>query len=81
MIIKQQLIQQRLQQLEAEMAKGQQQLNVLEQRRDDVQNTLLRLSGAMQVLNEILTTAESANPEERTQVQTAVKPPGLAAAG
>lgn len=46
-------IEQRLRELTTEIAKGKQQLQALEQRRTEIEQTLLRLSGAVQVLSEL----------------------------
>ncbi len=62
MVIDKQMIQQRLQELQAEIAKGEQQLNSLEQQRVTIEQTMLRLSGAVQVLNELLETTSEAEP-------------------
>ncbi|MBX5483929.1 MAG: hypothetical protein IRZ16_19065 [Myxococcaceae bacterium] len=50
---------QRLQQLRAELELGQKQMGLLEARRDQLQATLLRITGAIQVLEELL----AAQPE------------------
>lgn len=74
MAIQIQDIQQRLQQLRTEIAKGEQQLDALEQRREDIERTLLRLAGAVQVLSELLATDTQPH-------STAESASGLAAAG
>jgi prefoldin subunit 5 len=43
----------RLTQLRKELEKGQQQMALLEQRRQEVRDTILRISGAIQVLEEL----------------------------
>ncbi len=43
----------RLDQLKQEFQKGQERLSVLEQEMNDLKNTLLRISGAIQVLEEL----------------------------
>ena len=43
----------RLQELEEELQKGQQQLHELDQQRSNLEKTLLRISGAIQVLKEL----------------------------
>jgi len=75
MVIDAQRIRLRLQELESELAKGQQQMNALAQRRSELESTLLRLAGAIQVLDELLTA--------ETQDTTAAAEPfsGLTAAG
>lgn len=50
----------RLQTLRAEYASGQQMLADLEQRQAELQQTLLRISGAIQVIEELLAEAEPA---------------------
>jgi len=47
------MISERLRTLREEFRKGQQQLAMLEQRRTEVRETLLRISGAIQVLEEL----------------------------
>jgi prefoldin subunit 5 len=44
----------RLAELKAEFEKGQQHLQLLDQQRAEVRDTLLRISGAIQVLEELL---------------------------
>jgi len=48
-------ITQRLETLRQEFGKGQQQLALLDRKRAEVRDTLLRISGAIQVLEEITT--------------------------
>ena len=47
-------MQERLAALKAEFEKGQQQLQALDQQRAQLRDTLLRISGAIQVLEELL---------------------------
>ncbi len=47
-------LEQRLQELRKEFESGQKVLADLENRKTEIQNTLLRISGAMQVLEELL---------------------------
>jgi predicted nuclease with TOPRIM domain len=47
-------LEQRLQQLKAEFETGQKMLTDLEQKRANLEQTLLRISGAIQVLEEVL---------------------------
>ena len=55
-------LEQRLQELRKEFESGQKVLADLENRKTEIQNTLLRISGAMQVLEELLgQKAESAS--------------------
>lgn len=63
MTVQQDRIEQRLRELTTEIAKGNQQLEALEQRRTEIEQTLLRLSGAVQVLTELLDTHDSASSE------------------
>jgi hypothetical protein len=57
--MKEQLVE-RLQQLKAEFASGQKMLAELEQKKANLEQTLLRISGAIQVLEELLEAEESA---------------------
>lgn len=54
----------RLDQLKQELERGQQQMALLEQRRQDLRDTILRISGAIQVLEELQSqaTANSHQP-------------------
>jgi prefoldin subunit 5 len=70
--MKQQLIQ-RLQTLKSEFESGQKVLAELEAKQTNVRDTLLRISGAIQVLEELLSTADAESvengkeqPEENT---------------
>ena len=47
------MLERRLQELREEYAKGEHQLMMLERRRAEVRDTLLRISGAIQVLEEL----------------------------
>ncbi|MBK6325154.1 MAG: hypothetical protein IPF56_04315 [Chloroflexi bacterium] len=47
------MLEQKLQELRYEYAKGQQQLAQLDQRRQELRDTLLRISGAIAVLEEL----------------------------
>lgn len=47
-------MQERLAELRAEFEKGQQQLHLLDQQRAELRDTLLRISGAIQVLEELV---------------------------
>jgi prefoldin subunit 5 len=44
----------RLQQLRAELEKGRQRMQALDRERDNVRETMLRISGAIQVLEELM---------------------------
>ncbi|HEX3455627.1 MAG TPA: hypothetical protein VHS03_13450 [Gaiellaceae bacterium] len=48
----------RLEELRAEMAKGQQRAHALESERHELRDTLLRIGGAIQVLEELLKSGE-----------------------
>ena len=68
--MKQQL-QQRLQQLKAEFESGQQVLADLEEKRTNLQSTLLRIQGAIQVLEEELAKAnEDGNSVSTGELET-----------
>ncbi|MCA9873027.1 MAG: hypothetical protein KC441_05215 [Anaerolineales bacterium] len=51
------MLEQKLQELRYEYAKGQQQLAQLDQRRQELRDTMLRISGAIAVLEELQETA------------------------
>ncbi|MFY1651346.1 hypothetical protein ACN27J_10675 [Solwaraspora sp. WMMB762] len=53
---------QRVAELEAELRAGQQMLAEVEARRADIQQTLLRITGAIQVLNELLAAEPPTGP-------------------
>ena len=53
---------QRVAELEAELRAGQQMLAEVETRRADIQQTLLRITGAIQVLNELLAAEPHTGP-------------------
>ena len=55
----------RLTQLKKELEKGQQQLALLEQRKQEVRDTMLRISGAIQVLEEMQASIPVAPPTEQ----------------
>ncbi|WP_299409872.1 hypothetical protein [Acaryochloris sp. IP29b_bin.148] len=59
-------LEQRLQQLKAEFESGQQVLAELEEKRANIQNTLLRIQGAIQVLEEELAKAEKDTTADST---------------
>lgn len=52
----------RLAELRAEFEKGQQRLQMLDQQRAEVRDTLLRISGAIQVLEELLKQESQSSP-------------------
>lgn len=57
----------RLAELRQEFAKGQTMLGELEQKKADLQQSLLRISGAIQVLEELLAPGANAPPAEHTE--------------
>lgn len=59
----------RLIQLKKELEKGQQQMALLDQRRQELRDTVLRISGAIQVLEELQ--AQSAQAERDREVASA----------
>lgn len=71
---------QRLQQLHQEYESGQQMLADLQAQQTNLQQTLLRISGAIQVLQELLQTADNtplangAIAEETVEAEVLVKP-------
>ena len=62
-------ITQRLEKLQAEYASGQQMLAELEAKQENLKTTLLRISGAIQVLEELLAESPAASTEEQTIIQ------------
>lgn len=71
----------RLDLLRAEYAKGQQTLHELERQATEVRETLLRISGAVQVLQEALSEDASPDPEALTPALPARLADGTVAAG
>jgi hypothetical protein len=59
----------RLEELRIELAKGQRQLEMIENKRHELRDTLLRISGAIRVLEEILLQPSQVSPE---RVESAV---------
>ena len=55
----------KLVQLKAEFQKGQQQMAFLEQRRQELRDTMLRISGAIQVLEELQDQAAQAERDRQ----------------
>jgi len=55
-------MQDKLEQLKRELDKGRQQMQLLEQRKQELRDTLLRISGAIQVLEELDQQAPAARP-------------------
>ncbi len=56
-------LEQRLKELRIEFEQGQKMLGDLEKRQSELRDTLLRISGAIQVLEEVLQQTESARPD------------------
>ena len=54
----------RLAELKADFERGQQRLQLLDQQRVELRDTLLRISGAIQVLEELLAQSDSNNHKE-----------------
>jgi uncharacterized coiled-coil DUF342 family protein len=57
-------IEQRIAQLRKELDRGQRMLNEMDARRAELQATILRISGAIQVLEELLEAAALATPTD-----------------
>ncbi len=72
-------LEQRVSELKAEQQKGQQMLAELEGKEAELRQTLLRISGAIQVLEELLTAAEPPAPNGTAPAATAA--PGDTLAG
>ncbi|WFE21250.1 hypothetical protein O7621_25935 [Solwaraspora sp. WMMD937] len=72
-------VEQRVAELEAELRAGQQMLAEVEARRADIQQTLLRITGAIQVLNELLAVGPSAGPVAAGTARDAVGTPAATA--
>lgn len=73
--MKQQL-EQRLQELRIEFESGQKMLADLESKQANLRDTMLRISGAIQVLEELSTTVDSIGESQGEAGQTAEKPDG-----
>ena len=58
----------RLQQLRAELEKGRQRMQALDRERENVRETMLRISGAIQVLEELM--KQDDQPHAETQLAT-----------
>jgi len=54
----------RLEELRQELAKGQKRLEMLDRERQEIRDTLLRISGAIQVLEELLRQKREREPAE-----------------
>jgi hypothetical protein len=57
------IMKQRLEQLKVEFEKGQKQLVILDQRRHELRDTLLRIEGAIQIMKELLDENSETNSE------------------
>jgi prefoldin subunit 5 len=68
---------QRLDELRLEFERGQQQLDALDQRRAEVRETMLRISGAIHILEELVA-SENAEPPaaSKASVDSSIVPPG-----
>jgi len=55
-------VQERIQQLKSELQKGQQEMARLDQQRQQLRDTMLRIAGAVQVLEELLAQETAAEP-------------------
>lgn len=69
-------LEQRLQELRAEFESGQKMLADLESKQANLRDTMLRISGAIQVLEELSTTADSIGESQGEAGQTAEKSDG-----
>jgi hypothetical protein len=63
------VVQRRLVELRAEFQQGEQMLSDLQARQAQLRETMLRISGAIQVLEELLQTGEPGTPRTRMDVQ------------
>ncbi|MFH1860621.1 MAG: hypothetical protein ABH870_06380 [bacterium] len=64
----QEKLQKRLEELKEEFQKGQQQLDTLDKQRAELRDTLLRISGAIQVLEEEVGRVEVQKEEEQIAI-------------
>lgn len=60
----------RLHQLNAELDKGRQRMRVLDRERQDLRDTMLRISGAIRVLEEMLAQQEGQHEEADARLPT-----------
>lgn len=67
-------VQARITKLRAEFSSGQKMLAELEERQTNLRETLLRISGAIQVLEELLNEEQIKESDEQFQEQTTAKP-------
>jgi prefoldin subunit 5 len=63
-------MEQKLQELQAEFERGQQQMALLDQKRAELRDTLLRISGAVQVLEELMA-QNGQEPAEEVETERA----------
>jgi hypothetical protein len=63
------MIRERLDELRSEYNRGQAQLKALEQQQRDLRETLLRISGAIQVLEELLAATEAAGSIQAPELE------------
>ena len=68
MVMPRKQITQRLEKLQAEYTSGQQMLAELEAKQENLKSTLLRISGAIQVLEQLLAESSEASLEEQTAI-------------
>lgn len=64
-------MEQRLQELQRQLEKGQQEMARLDLRRQELRDTLLRISGAIQVIEELLAQQAPASPQPELAAITA----------
>jgi prefoldin subunit 5 len=67
----QNFMEKRLEELRIELAKGQRQLEFLDNQRRDVRDTMLRITGAIRVLEELLSPEGQESPERPLESATA----------
>jgi len=61
----------RLEGLHAELEKGRQRLEALDRERQELRDTMLRISGAIQVIEELLAQEDSHRPDKELVATTA----------
>jgi hypothetical protein len=61
----------RIQQLKMELEKGQQEMARLDLRRQELRDTMLRIAGAIQVLEELLAQEAASSPQPEVAVTNA----------
>ncbi len=64
------MIDERLNELKSEYRRGQTQLRALEQQQRELTETLLRISGAIQVLEELLAETDEAESIQSPEIET-----------